>query len=109
MPKLLRTSIPETSPPPEQKPAEKFRRLFELCGVSFPPGDSVEARAEECPFCHGSKFHVNFEKEGVYKCFSENKCGASGNAFTLIRWWYSGYLSATTDEDYQRLKAKRDL
>jgi hypothetical protein len=91
----------ESGPPP-------FRRLFELFGVSFSNNGTPEAHAEECPFCGKAKFYLN-PATGQYKCHSENTCGASGNAYTFIRWVHETCLAGTTDDHYRGLKDKRGL
>jgi hypothetical protein len=82
-------------------------KLFELFGCTFTvSGD--EARADECPFCGGTKFSVNVTTS-QYQCLSANKCGATGNAYTFINWVYQQALGETTDADWQQLKADRGL
>jgi hypothetical protein len=85
-----------------------FLRLFELFGFSLSMTGSVEAHAEECPFCGKGKFYLNTET-GEYKCHSENSCGAKGNAYTFIRWVHRTCLEGTTDDGYRQLKDNRGL
>jgi hypothetical protein len=91
-------------PPYTDKP---FLKLFEGFGCSF-TGTGKEAKADECPFCGGTKFSLNTET-GQYQCLSANKCGAKGNAYKFINWIHKTALEATTDADWQRLKAVRGL
>ena len=93
--------------PKIQNDKPPYLKLFELFGGPFNVCGN-EARAEECPLCGKSKFHVNVET-GQYKCHSANTCGAKGNAYDFIRWVHNTCLEATTDEDYRRLKVARKL
>lgn len=65
-----------------------------------------EAKADECPFCGGSKFSLNIET-GQYQCLSKNKCGEKGNAFSFIRYKHKTALAATTDEHRRHLRQSR--
>ncbi len=84
-----------------------YTRVFRCFGVEFHASGSGQARAEECPFCGGTKFYVDV-KTGQYKCQS-GSCGKSGNAMTFINWVHETFLGETTDADYHRLRDTREL
>lgn len=63
----------------------------------------AEAHLKECLFCHGEKFFIN-TVTGAWKCFSENKCGQSGNLYTLKRRLGDAVESATMKRNYQQPK-----
>lgn len=83
-----------------------YDRLWEAFGyVLGSPNPSGEAIAEECPWCHKDKCHLNVTT-GLYNC---KHCDESGNAYTFIRWEYKTLLEGTTDAHYRVLKDMRGL
>lgn len=84
-----------------------FQKLFELLGCSFTL-NGTEAHAEECPFCRGVKFSLNVET-GQFQCFSKNKCGVTGNAYSFIDRYYRLRFEETSDAEYHSLRDKRGL
>jgi hypothetical protein len=88
-----------TNPPAAgSAPSKNYARVWEALGFHFHAnGDTVNLRAEECPWCGGEKCYLNHET-GLYDCKS-GSCGQSGNTTTFLTHVHGLYLAATTAED----------
>ena len=85
-----------------KKPVRSYADLFGRLGFPVTLNGSPEAVAEQCPFCGNDRCHLNIET-GQYHC---KHCEASGNVSDFLNWLHRCCFKATTNEQYQRLKAR---
>lgn len=77
---------------------------FIALGLDLSPASTGE-HVGECPFCDGSKFHVN-SNTGQWEC---KTCDQSGNAITFMRQIYVKSFQQYDDDGLAELAADRKL
>jgi hypothetical protein len=80
-----------------------YSKLFQTLGINLNVNGSVNAPAEACPYCGGTKFSANIDN-GLWQCF---RCQKKGNPTDMIRDVHQRHLERTSERDYQDLRERR--
>ena len=59
------------------------RYLLSKISNSYLVGENIMG---DCPVCGHNEFGISIKSPHLWQCFRKNKCGVTGNIFTLLRY-----------------------